>query len=85
MSMEIIGNPNVSARAKAVFSYMGFCASNGTVTMCELKEHFLESREILNKTVHELIEAGYIRKIIRKSNSQFAGVVYRLSAIRGDE
>jgi len=69
INKTILNNRKISAKAKGVFFYMMSLPDDWNMNVKELAEHFSEGRDVIYRTIRELEENGYIKKIQRRSKT----------------
>lgn len=76
----IINDPNLSARAKGVATYIYFRPNDWSFYMSEILEHFRDGKDSIRGALNELVKAGYLRKTQNKcANGKFSGNTFEIS------
>lgn len=76
----IINDPNLSARAKGVATYIYFRPNDWSFYMSEILEHFRDGKDSIRGALNELVKAGYLRKSQNKgANGKFSGNTFEIS------
>lgn len=75
----IINDPNLSARAKGVATYIYFRPNDWSFYMSEILEHFRDGKDSIRGALNELVKAGYLRKTQNKcANGKFSGNTFEI-------
>lgn len=70
ISNDVARRKDISARAKGLYFYLMTLPTNWEIHKAEIFEHFTEGRDAMNKAFNELIENGYIEKIIKRDEKK---------------
>lgn len=71
---EIMGNPNISFRAKGLFAYLMGLPDDWTVRVNDILHRATEGRDALRSAFKELYDAGYAeREAIRNEDGTLSG------------
>lgn len=78
----IINDPNLSAKAKGVATYIYFRPNEWSFYMSEILEHFRDGKDSIRGALNELVKAGYLRKTQNKdANGRFSGNTFEISDV----
>ncbi|OGF63613.1 MAG: hypothetical protein A2Y62_18835 [Candidatus Fischerbacteria bacterium RBG_13_37_8] len=78
---RILNDIRLSLRSRGMLCYLLSKPDDWTVLVTQLIKEFSEGKHVVRKTLNELIECGYIKKIELRNNGYFAGYDYIVSEI----